>query len=163
MNKIINSELYDFDSLKHIYDNYEIRNDRNNNLVAVNINTGEYTYKEKIIDKVKFSNLWFLSTMYERSRESLNLTQEDYNYAFNEGAKSTYNHLMYSVQNQIKNYGEVNSIELFEIVNKTNYKYTKSILEFLIKNQRNYEILNKWIKNAFIKTNSIEKNKMKIK
>lgn len=159
MNRIINEENYSFEALKHIYDNYELRKDYDNNIFAVNLNTKEYTYNEKIIDKIKFSNLWFLSTMYNRSRTTTNniITKDDYEYAFNDGAKYTYLNMMNIIKQQLENKDNINPVEVLKNIENNNYKHSKDIINYLLGNKYSYEIVDKWSRYAVLNSNKKEK------
>lgn len=151
---IHNPELYpqydfSFVGLRKTYDNYELSK-INNQIVCKYKRSSDIYTSEIMIDRMKFAYIWMKATQYKRSRTTTDtsiITDNDYSYAFNNGASDTYNVIMNNIQKQITETGNIDTLEVFDCIEKmpTNYKYANSIAEYLFSNRGCIEIMYNWV------------------
>ncbi len=86
---------YQFEDVKSLFDRYNIIK-QNGEYAVVDRKTGIPYIDPQLVARVKFAHTWFLATEYGRSRMTIEkvITKQDYEYAFNEGAKDTHDAIM---------------------------------------------------------------------
>lgn len=145
MHSIIIGDNYDFNSLKYIYDNYKIEI-KNNIMVGVVKKTNEYTDDKRLMDKIKFSELWVKASMQDKSKNYV--PRENYIMAFNEKSKHTYEYMMESIIKQLEEDGYINPLTVLESVETYNYRHGKDIISYLFSNKKYVKIVTVWGKYA---------------
>ena len=106
---------------------------------------------QELVSKVKFAYTWIKATEHERSRETVDpgeFTENDYNYAFSEDAKSVYDAIMSNSKNMMITSNTIPSIDALKSIvkNATNYKYASSIIDGIFANSNRLKSFDEWIR-----------------
>lgn len=140
-----------FGGVRGTFDKYTLGKDDNGNLVAVERKTGTMHTDELIIDRVKFSIAWVKATMNSHPRTSpngLNVTNQDYEYAFDENARKTYATIMACINYQLLTTGDIDPLEVIEDAGTLNYKYASEYARQLFSQKKFAEATDTWARRA---------------
>lgn len=127
--------MYDFDSLKNVYENYDIIGH-----VAYNNKTGQYIdLSNPMYINVLFANLWVFATNYKEEKFNI------YN-SFSDNSKIIYNTILRGELASLNNDNKLLSYK--DLVNYVSryapFKNYKNIIKYLYLNN-NYQVLFNWI------------------
>lgn len=142
-----------FESLKEIYDLYQITTNSEGKTVASDKKTGYVIENEKFISKLRFVTIWKKSSTLNRS--DLN---KDEDYSFNDGAKETYEKILAIVQKQLRKTGNIDTAEVLNNIKKSDYRWARGISRKLFRNEIQASILTNYFR---VITNKIKKQTKK--
>lgn len=142
---------FSFKGLKNTFDKYSLEKDTDGNCIAIDRTNGMKITDKLTIDRVKFSIAWIRATEFERSRTTSDtsvVTEQDYEYAFNDGARKTYSIVMNSIQDQLLTTGDIDPIQVVDATKTSTYKYSQSIATGLFSQQKYAQATNDWARHA---------------
>lgn len=161
-NKLYPQYNFRFSGLKETYDNYYLTKNEKGELVVIEKSTNGIIIDPLIVDRMKFALSWMEATKKSHSRITTEsgTTDQDYNYAFNEGAQLTYATMMACIQKQLLTTGNIDFNEIIDSEEQVNYKYAKEYVTNLFSEERFVNALDKWsryaIPNALPATKPLE-------
>ena len=153
---------FKFSGLKETFDKYYLSKDETDQLFVIEKASGTKISDPLIIDRMKFALSWMEATKKSHSRTTSDpkTTEQDYEYAFNEGAKLTYATMMSCIQKQLLTTGNIDYNEIIEYAKEINYKYSVDYITNLFSEERFVKALDTWsrraIPNALPATRSLE-------
>jgi len=125
----------EFEDIKECFDKYTIGT-KNGKLIAIDRKTNKIVKDEELISRVQFANAWVNAcgkNLSLRGNEVLGVDERQYEYAFNEGAKQTFNSLVEYIR-----FSSGHKVKLEDMADhtrtETGYKYADSIVEGLFEN-----------------------------
>ncbi len=123
-----------FEEIKHYSQQYALIYDTDNSIKIINKYTKEIVSDKNIEEIAIFSNIWLTAAGVKRNNDN------GESYAFNDGAKDTYNFLINAINYSINRTGNLNSIELFKNAENLDYKYSQEIITrlFISEYQANF-------------------------
>jgi len=146
-----------FDELKKLALKYEIFIDSKDpfdsdtsKIKIRDIKTGLIQSDKSVIAKALFANIWLTSA---GMKYSVNESRPGEIYAFNEPAEKLYNLICQELQNDCKNKGVIDTVNLLRnIKTKNNYKYNEQIIVNLFRSPYQTELINQLFLNSQGKT-----------
>lgn len=145
---------YSLDKVKHLYDKYGIGKDRDSkNFVVYEKGTNNiFDFSSELANDVKFAYAWVYATKYGHSVSSPNneLTKEEYERAFNETSRLTYDIIMSNAVQGLQSFGRMYKPEAFkkEVLDNVSYAHATDIVDGLFSKPNIYESFETWCRKA---------------
>jgi len=142
---------FTFDELKNLFYTFNLKQDIYGQYFIVNRQTGIPYNDGLVVDYVKFAHTWVYATTHNRSlkKDSNIMTQEDYDYAFNEEAREVYNLIMNYSNQVLKHTGRMIGKErLIEYIRQNGIpvNYLKSIVDAIYSQENFYNSYEIWVR-----------------
>ncbi len=156
---------FEFDTVKLLFDLFDIVNKDNKYIILNKLDKTEYDFNDQFAENIKFAYTWVLATKYKPSIEmNNNLTKEEYHQAFNEEAKLIYDTIMQKVISNFQSLGIIYPEEdLIIEVKKEIPSFNSDIIKGLYANIDGYNSFVYWVKEASLFELTKEENDFKRK
>lgn len=144
---------YSLEEVRNLFEQFNLYTLDDGTYVAMRVGTKIYYSDPVFVEKVKFAHTWFAATKYGRSLPTIDakqITESDYMYAFNDGAKETYDYIMAVVSPTMQATGHLLREDVLkkEIVEALNYKYAPSIVRGLYSQEHFQKSFENWVRMA---------------
>lgn len=143
---------FSLDYLKELYDKYDILC-VDNKYAAIDRKTSKAYFDEDLIKGVKFAHTWFKANVYKiKNIEDEEYYDEKDNIAFNDKVSLVYSILMTYSRFSLIAFNKLYSPEeLTEIIKtRSQYKYTKEIIDGIFQDEYYVETLKDWAKRSAV-------------
>ena len=120
-----------FEEVKNLAKKYELKVDEDSSKISVvNRETQERIADPNIVPLALFANIWLSSAGIKKDFRNIVPGEE---YAFNEGAKRTYDFFVDSMITSLEETGNVNTIDMFKNAEILSYKHSQEIIVSLFR------------------------------
>ena len=141
---------FEFEEVKRLFDKYALSM-FNGKWIVIDKKTNIPYFDEKFIAEVKFAHTWVKATEYNRSRttpEKQIVTPDDYQFAFNEYAKTVYDAIMAYSKQVMQAAGTLYRPEVLkkEVEGVVRYRYAGSIVDGLYQEERYAKSFEDWVR-----------------
>ena len=144
---------FDFDTIKLLFDIFDIINKDNKYVILNKIDKTEYDFNSYFAQKIQFAYTWVFATRYDPSNlEKMNnsLTKEEYQKAFSDEAKLIYDTIIQKVVINLQTLGIMYQEEslIKEVIKEIPSFNSTNIIKGLYANPDGYKAFVYWAKDA---------------
>ncbi len=143
---------YDFDTVKRLYDRYDIGFDAktNTHYIADRKSGKYYSFEGLGAEKVKFAHYWVYATKYGKSTSTPNndTTEEEYALAFSDNLREVYNTIIGTSIQHLQSTGRMCKVEALQndLSSEVLYAHAKDVAEGLYAKPNGYLAFETWCK-----------------
>ena len=143
---------YGFDSVKSIYDRYDICQNLKTKEFSIfdKKNNNMYSFTGSFAEKVKFAHTWMYATKYGQSSSSTisyETTKEEYERAFSDTLRDAYNEIIAVELNIIHNIGRMGTSEAVKKgVGQAHYAHIGQVIDGLYSKPKGLASFEMWCK-----------------
>ncbi len=145
----VNSKYYElqiddsFEGLKETYNNYRIGVNPEGGLIAIEKNTGYVKDDKDFVARVRFITLWRKSAFgnYDMKDEENSVVE-----CFSKESEGIYNELKTEIQNELRTTGNINTLQVINLMKDSEYKWGRITSRRLFRTQQYAETINNYFR-----------------
>lgn len=128
--KITNDDT--FENLKETYKNYNIGTNSDGKTVAIEKNTGYVIEEPKFVARVRFISIWRKAAIGNKDTKDELASAEE---CFNTDSEGIYNEIKECIQRQLLKTGNIDTLEVLNLLKVSKYKWGRSTSRRLFRNE----------------------------
>lgn len=132
-----------FENLEETYRNYNIGTNHSGKTVAIEKNTGYMIENPKFVARVRFVAIWRKVAIGNKDTKDETASVEE---CFNGDSQGIYNEIKECIQKQLLKTGNIDTLEVLNILKNSQYKWGRSTSRRLFRNEIQTEIVTEFFR-----------------